>query len=109
MSDILEVSCNRLGDSSQRYFELKIKKKGETFIFNNIDRGEYSAINKYFTERNIKISSEDELIEGEDNLLITRKNRKAPENLDYDNLLPSEEDEYEESAYEDNSKEEEDD
>jgi hypothetical protein len=49
------------------------------------------------------------MIEGDDHILITRKNRKAPENLDYENLLPSEEDEYEESAYEENSKDDDDD
>lgn len=83
-------------------------KKNETIIFNNIERKEYPFINKYFNDKHIKISSEDD-IEGEDNLVITKKNRKAPENIDYDKLLPSDEDEYEESAFEENSKNDEDD
>ena len=70
-----------------------LTKKGEAFTFNNIEKTEYPNLNKFFIEKNIKVSS-DQDIEGEDNIVITKKVRKAPEvNID-DFKLPSEEESF---------------
>lgn len=90
LDDIVQVECNRLSESSQRFFEMSIKtRKGEDYEFNNIERKEYEPLNKYFQDKNVKFSS-DEDVEGVDNNYTTRKVRKAPEqHMDID--LPSEE------------------
>lgn len=69
---------------------MKIKtKRGDTFEFNNFERREYDSINKYFQDKKIKITSDD----GEDGeeIITSKKVRKAPENYNED--IPSEESE----------------
>lgn len=90
LDDITLVTCERLSESSQRFFEMKIKtKRGDTFEFNNFERREYDSINKYFQDKKIKITSDD----GEDGeeIITSKKVRKAPENYNED--IPSEESE----------------
>ena len=95
--DIQTVNCDRLSESSQRYFEMVVhRKKGDALIFNNIERKEYLLLKKYFEEKNIKVTS-DEDIEGEDNVIKTTKVRKAPE-IEPDEL-PSEEDEFDDESF----------
>lgn len=96
LEELQSVSFERLSESSQRFFELKLnKKKGEQIIFNNIERKEYPFIKKYFEEKNIQLITDED--ENGDDKIITKKVRKAPE-VDIDKMeLPSEEDEYDES------------
>jgi len=100
LDDIKQVNCDRLSESSQRYFEMTIiKKNNEQFSFNNIIRVEHDCLKKYFTEKNIVFSSDNDALDG-DGVVLTKKVRKAPD-MDVDMQLPSEEDEYDES-YNDN-------
>lgn len=87
--EISTVSCERLTESSQRFFEMAIHtKKGEIYEFNNIERREYSSICSYFDDKKIKFTTDEE--NTEDNKVITSKKiRQAPKNMDID--LPSEE------------------
>lgn len=78
-------------------------KKGDTYIFNNIEKNEYSYLNKYFVEKNINVSS-DQDVEGEDNIIVTKKVRKAPELNEEIYELPPDEDSYvddEDESFED--------
>jgi hypothetical protein len=101
LDEIAAVNCDRLAESTQRYFEMSIiTKKNESFIFNNIERKEYLNLRKYFDDKKIKVSS-DEDVEGGDNLIIRPNKREAPKmNID-DIHLPSDEDEYNDSEDED--------
>lgn len=102
--DISFVSVFRLGESTQRFFEITIHtKKGEKLEFNNIEKKEYDPLSKYFNDKKISITSEDQddNIEGRD-ILITKKVRKAPDMVDME--LASEE----ESAKDDSFTEEDD-
>ena len=94
LDDISEVQCNRISESSQRFFEMNLhlkKKDKESVIyeFNNIEKKEYDCLGKYFKEKKIKFSSDDD--QGSD-VITTKKVRKAPEPMEID--LPSEEDEF---------------
>jgi structure-specific recognition protein 1 len=98
--EIATVTCERLSESTQRFFEMTIKtKRGDTFEFNNFERKEYDSINKYLQDKKIKVISDD----GEDGeeIITSKKIRKAPENYNED--LPSEksEDDYKSDDEED--------
>ncbi len=88
--DITIVNCERLSESSQRFFEMTIKtKRGDSYEFNNFERREYDNINKYLQDKKVKVTSDD----GEDGeeVITSKKVRKAPENYNED--IPSEESE----------------
>lgn len=110
LDEVLSVNCDRLSESSQRYFEMTIvTRRGESYVFNNIERREFPILKKYFNDKKITVSS-DEDVDGEDNNYVTKKTRKAPE-MNIDDLeLPEEEEDYnsaEDSSFEDEEESEE--
>ena len=91
LDDIKSVKCERLGDSSQRFFEMTVyTKKGDIHEFNNIERPEFDSLNRYFLDKKVNIKSDD--MEGPKTTLSGRV-RKDPTTMDVDDDLPSDDEE----------------
>jgi hypothetical protein len=91
LDDIKHVKCERLGETSQRFFEMTIyTKRGENYEFNNIERPEFDPLNRYFNDKKVSFKSDD--MDAPKTTLSGRV-RQAPTVMDVDMDLPSEDEE----------------
>ena len=111
LDDIKHVKCERLGDSSQRFFEMTVyTKKGDIHEFNNIERPEFDSLNRYFLDKKVNIKSDD--MEGPKTTLSGRVRQAPTTVMDVDMDLPSDDEEDEDfksDVGEDEEEEEDDD